>query len=199
MIFLRPNLSPSTPNASIKLANVRAYAPTTHCSAETPPCRSDWMLASATLTTVLSRKVRNSTVHRQARARGRRRGASMPSLACASVSATALAPADSGQLGAPLGVLQVGQPAEARDGYLPDTVLVYRGPHLVLQQRRPEQQEVPVHGGLGRRGDRHSRYRRGRPGRRLPERGLGLGLDKRGHLRPVLDQGEPARDRSLAV
>src|ERR1700741_1072186 len=132
MIFLRPNLSPSIPKASIKLANVRAYAPTTHCSAETPPCRAAWMLASAPRT-ALSRKVRNSTVHRQARARGRRRGASMPSLACASVSATALAPADSGQLRAPLGVLQVGKPAEARDGYLPDAVLVDRGADLVLQ------------------------------------------------------------------
>src|SRR5690349_11035926 len=148
MIFLRPNLSPSIPKASIKLANVRAYAPTTHCSAETPPCRSDGMLASATLTTVLSRKVRNSTVHRQARARGRRRGVSMPALACASVSATPLAPADSGQLGAPLGVLQVGKPAEARDGYLPDAVQVDGGADLVLQQRRAEQQDLVVHRGL---------------------------------------------------
>src|SRR6266481_2407069 len=141
MIFLRPNLSPIIPKASMKLANVRAYAPTTHCSAETPPCRSDWMLASATLTTVLSRKVRNSTVHRQARARGRRRGVSMPVAACASVSATSLAPADSGQFGAPLGILQIGQPTEACDGYLPDAVQVDRGAHLVLQQRRAEQQD----------------------------------------------------------
>src|ERR1700755_3184841 len=124
MIFLRPNLSPSIPKASIKLANVRAYAPTTHCSAETPPCRSDWMLASATLTTVLSRKVRNSTVHREARARGRRREVRIPTSACASASVIALAPAGSGQLGASLGVLQVGQAAEARDGYLPGAVLV---------------------------------------------------------------------------
>src|SRR5579859_6589472 len=97
------------------------------------------MLASATLTTVLSRKVKNSSVHREARARGRRRGASMPILACASVPATPLAPADSGQLGAPLGVLQVGQPAEARDGDLPDAVQVDRCAHLVLQQRRAEE------------------------------------------------------------
>src|SRR5262249_60955349 len=109
------------------------------------------MLASATLTTVLSRKVRNSTVHRQARASGRRRGASMPGLACASVSATVLAPADSGQLGAPLGVLQVGQPAEARDGYLPGAVQVDRGAYLVLQQRRAEQQDLVGHRGLRRR------------------------------------------------
>src|SRR5579859_2083368 len=145
MIFLRPNLSPIIPQASMKLANVRAYAPTTHCSAETPPCRSDWMLASATLTTVLSRKVRNSTVHREARARGRRRGASMPARECASVSATPLAPADSWQLGAPLGILQVGQPAEARDGHLPDAIQVDRGAYLVLQQRRAEQQDLVMH------------------------------------------------------
>src|SRR5260370_24545481 len=131
MIFLRPNLSPTIPPASMRLATVRAYAPTTHCSAETPPCRSDWMLASATLTTVLSRKVRNKIVHRQARARGRRRGASMPTAGCASVSATALAPADGGQLGAPLGVLQVGQPAEAPDRHLPDAAQVDRRAHLV--------------------------------------------------------------------
>src|SRR5437588_4099742 len=124
MIFLRPNLSPSIPQASMKLANVRAYAPTTHCSAETPPCRSDWMLASATLTTVLSRKVRNSSVHRQARARGRRREVSLPAAPCATAPATPLAPASGGQLGTPLGVLQVGQPAEACDGYLPRAVQV---------------------------------------------------------------------------
>src|SRR2546430_17561119 len=127
MICLRPNLSPSIPQASIKLANVRAYAPTTHCSAETPPCRSDWMLASATLTTVLSRKVRNSTVHRQARARGRRRGVSMPAAVRASVPGTSLAPPDSGQLWASLGVLQIGQSAQACDGCLPPAVLLERG------------------------------------------------------------------------
>src|SRR5258708_21792864 len=155
MIFLRPNLSPIIPKASMKLANVRAYAPTTDCSAEPPPCRSDWMLARATLTTVLSRKVRNSTVHRQARARGRRRELSLPLAPYASPSTTPLAPASGGQLGAPLGVLQVGQPAEARDGYLPRAVQVDRGTHLVLQQRRAEQQEVPVHGGLRRWRNRH--------------------------------------------
>src|SRR5215469_11144506 len=146
MTFLRPNLSPSIPKVSMKLANVRAYAPTTHCSAETPPCRSDWILASATLTTVLSRKVRNSTVHSEARARGRRREVSVATLACASASVIPLAPAGGGQLGAPLGVLQVGQPAEACDGYLPDAVLVNRGADLVLQLRRAEQQDLVMHG-----------------------------------------------------
>src|SRR5215468_9315621 len=100
------------------------------------------MLASATLTTVLSRKVRNSTVHREARAKGRRREVSMPTLACASASVISLAPAGRGQLGAPLGVLQVGEPAEAGDGDLPDAVQVDRCADLVLQQRRAEQQDV---------------------------------------------------------
>src|SRR5580693_6859414 len=106
------------------------------------------MLASATLTTVLSRKVRNSTVHRQARARGRRREMSVPTLACARASVIPLAPAGSRQLRAPLRVLQVGQPAEACDGYLPDAAQVDRGAHLVLQQRRAQQQDLVVHRGL---------------------------------------------------
>src|SRR5260221_1336241 len=108
------------------------------------------MPASATLTTVLSRKVRNSSVHRVARARGRRREVSTPTAASASASATPLAPADSGQLGARLGVLQVGQPAEACDAYLPDAVQVDREAHLLLQQRRAEQQDLVVHPGLRR-------------------------------------------------
>src|SRR5436190_17262070 len=108
------------------------------------------MLASATLTTVLSRKVRNKIVHREASARGRRREVSPPAAAGASASVTSLVPAGSGQLGAPLGVLQVGQPAEARDGYLPDAVQVDRGAHLVLQQRRAEQQDLVMHRGLRR-------------------------------------------------
>src|SRR5579862_4141349 len=106
------------------------------------------MLASATLTTVLSRKVRNSSVHRVVRARARRRESSVPTAASASVSATPLAPADSGQLGAPLGVLQIGQPTEARDGHLPDAVQVDRCAYLVLQQRGAEQQDLVVHRGL---------------------------------------------------
>src|SRR5215469_11393477 len=118
MIFLRPNLSPIIPKASMKLANVRAYAPTTHCSAETPPCRSDWMLASATLTTVLSRNVRNSSVHREARARERRREPTMPAAAGASELAMLLAPADSWRLGASIRGRQLYKPAETRDGYL---------------------------------------------------------------------------------
>src|SRR5258708_5879613 len=135
MIFLRPNLSPIIPKASMKLANVRAYAPTTHCSAETPPCRSDWMLARATLTTVLSRKGRNSTVHSQARARRRRRELSLRPAPAGSPPTTPLAPASGGQRGASLGGLQVRKTAEGPAGYLDGTGKVDRGAHLVLQQR----------------------------------------------------------------
>ena len=63
MTFLRPSSSPIIPQASMMLAKVRAYAPTTHCRSAMPACRLVWMSPSATLTTVLSRKVRNSSVH----------------------------------------------------------------------------------------------------------------------------------------
>jgi hypothetical protein len=63
MTFLRPSSSPIMPQASMMLANVSAYAPTTHCSWVTPACKLDWMAPSATLTTVLSRNVRNRSVH----------------------------------------------------------------------------------------------------------------------------------------
>ena len=65
---LRPNSSPTMPNASMAPANVSAYALTTHCRALTPACRSACTLPSATLTIVLSRKVRNSTRVSTARA-----------------------------------------------------------------------------------------------------------------------------------
>ena len=61
MTRLRPNSSPTMPKASMAPANVSAYALTTHCSALTPACSSACTLPSATLTIVLSRKVRNST------------------------------------------------------------------------------------------------------------------------------------------
>ena len=48
-----------------------AYALTTHCSAVTPACSVDWTLPSATLTTVLSRNVRNSTTMSTASATAR--------------------------------------------------------------------------------------------------------------------------------
>ena len=65
---LRPNSSATMPNASMAPAKVSAYALTTHCSAVTPACRSVCTLPRATLTTVLSRNVRNSTVHSTPRA-----------------------------------------------------------------------------------------------------------------------------------
>ena len=70
MTFLRPNSSPTMPKASIALANVSAYAPTIHCRASTPACRSACTLPSPTLTIVLSRKVRKSSVHKMASATG---------------------------------------------------------------------------------------------------------------------------------
>jgi hypothetical protein len=75
MTFLRPNSSATMPKASMAPANVSAYALTTHCNAETPVCNSAWTLPRATLTTVLSRKVRNRIVHSTASASGRLRPA----------------------------------------------------------------------------------------------------------------------------
>src|SRR3984957_3527578 len=75
MTFLRPNSSATMPKASMTPANVSAYALTTHCSDETPVCRSAWTLPRATLTTVLSRKGRNRIVHSTASASGRPRRA----------------------------------------------------------------------------------------------------------------------------
>ncbi len=59
---LRPNSSPTMPKASMAPAKVSASALTTHCRKVTPACRSPCTLPSATLTIVLSRKVRNSTI-----------------------------------------------------------------------------------------------------------------------------------------
>src|SRR5215469_4214193 len=113
------------------------------------------MLASATLTTVLSRNVRNSSVHREARARGRRREPTMPGAAGASASAMRLAPADSWRLGASIRGRQLDQPAETRDAYLPDAVKIDRRADLILQERRAEEQDLVVHRGLRRRRKHH--------------------------------------------
>ncbi len=69
MTFLRPSSSPIMPQAIMMLAKVRAYAPTTHCRSVTLAFRLVCTFPSATLTTVLSRKVRNSSVHNVASAR----------------------------------------------------------------------------------------------------------------------------------
>ena len=63
MTFLRPSSSPIIPQASMMLAKVSAYAPTTHCRSDTPARRLACTSPSATLTTVLSRNVKNSSVH----------------------------------------------------------------------------------------------------------------------------------------
>jgi len=87
MTFLRPNSSPTIPKASIALANVSAYAPTIHCRASTPACRSACTLPSPTLTIVLSRNVRKSSVHRTASATGRPlpRGTAIPMWRCLTI------------------------------------------------------------------------------------------------------------------
>jgi len=78
MTFLRPSSSPIIPQASIKLANVSAYAPTTHCRSPTLAFSATCTSPSATLTTVLSRKVRKSSVHSVARASDRPPRAPIP-------------------------------------------------------------------------------------------------------------------------
>src|SRR6266568_631457 len=78
MTFLRPNWSPIVPKISMVLAKVSAYAPTTHCSDETPAFSCVWIPASATLTIVMSRKVRNKTRHSVASAAERRFSLTMP-------------------------------------------------------------------------------------------------------------------------
>src|SRR5215469_8294356 len=113
------------------------------------------MLASATLTTVLSRNVRNNSVHREARARGRRREPTVPTAAGASASAMRLAPADSWRLGACIRGRQLYQPAETGDAYLPDAVKIDRCAHLIFQERGAEEQDPVVHRGLRGRGNRH--------------------------------------------
>ena len=80
MMRLRPKMSPSIPATSMKLANVSAYPLTTHCREVTPVCRSLWTLARPTLTTVLSRNVRNRTPHKVASARAWAADPSPPSL-----------------------------------------------------------------------------------------------------------------------
>ena len=80
MTRLRPKMSPSIPATNMKLANVSAYPLTTHCNEVTPACRSLWTLASPTLTTVLSRNVRNRTPHNVASARAWAAEPSPPSL-----------------------------------------------------------------------------------------------------------------------
>ena len=62
MTFFRPSSSPIIPQASMMLAKVSAYAPTTHCRSVTFAFRVVCTSPRATLTTVLSRNVRKSSV-----------------------------------------------------------------------------------------------------------------------------------------
>src|ERR1700749_4141668 len=99
------------------------------------------MSPSATATTVLSRKVRKSSVHRVARARAwPPRGTDPPrawSPETVSCLATGILLAAHGRRGA--AVLDLEQLAEAHVPDLPHAVLVDRGAGLVGQRRRPAQ------------------------------------------------------------
>jgi hypothetical protein len=68
---LRPNRSDNDPASNIKLAKVSAYPLTTHCNCVTPAWSVDCTLASATLTTVISKNVRNKTAQTATSARRR--------------------------------------------------------------------------------------------------------------------------------
>src|SRR5580692_10705729 len=194
---LRPNSSPTMPNASMAPANVSAYALTTHCSSLTPACSSVCTLPSATLTIVLSRKVRNSTAASTARASDRlpRRTPVARPAGVSTDRTTWLAGrlADSGRLPA---VLQSQQAAEAGQPDFPGSALVDGHAGLVGQRRRTADQDRVLDCGLLGRGHRDlADLRRCRGG----QAGPGLRLDDGCEHRPVLQQGDPLRDRGLRV
>src|SRR6202453_3592432 len=158
MTFSRPSSSPIIPQASMMLAKVSAYAPTTHCRSETLAFRLVCRSPRATLTTVLSRNVRNSSVHSVASAsdcpdRGAARPPSRsPETASAwlanrtalfltghrpSVTASA-----AHRWRRAAGVLQLDQRAEAGVAHLPDPVLENGRAGLVGQRGRPAQRDV---------------------------------------------------------
>jgi hypothetical protein len=66
--FLRPSRSPMVPKLNIRLAKVRAYPFTTHCSWLTEACRALCTFDNTTVTMVLSRNVRKRTNSSVARA-----------------------------------------------------------------------------------------------------------------------------------
>src|SRR5689334_24526893 len=106
------------------------------------------MSPSATATTVLSRKVRKSSVHRVARASAwPPRGTDPPRKrspeALAACLATGILLAAHGRRCA--AVLELEQLTEAHIPDLPHAVLVDRGAGLVGQRRRPVQRDVVLH------------------------------------------------------
>src|SRR5258708_14513450 len=147
------------------------------------------MLASATLTTVLSRKVRKSRVHSTASATGRRRQAAPCGAAgMATASATGLAPARGGDEVALAGIGEVREGAERARGNLAAPADVDGGPLEALSERLAAEQDGVRHGRMVRRlqGDRAD-------GRRClehkrAERRLGLRGHEGGELLAVLKQ-----------
>ena len=69
---LRPNLSPSAPAVSSRLANTMMYASTIHCSSEPLAPRSRTIVGSATLRIELSIVMTTSDMQRTARVYQRR-------------------------------------------------------------------------------------------------------------------------------
>src|SRR5580700_6287122 len=196
MTRLRPNSSPTMPKASIAPANVSAYAPTTHCSDETPACRSPWMLPRATLTMVLSRKVKNRTTHSTARAMGRppcRTDAASPSEISTGLTTLASRRA---RCRHGLQTLQTEQPAEAAHADLPCPVLVDGRPDLVRQRGRAADENVVLNGRVTRRNvaDRDD-LRRGQRRQAL----MGLRRNDGLELRAVLKQADPLGDWRLGI
>src|SRR6516162_8781761 len=157
------------------------------------------MSPSATATTVLSRKVRKSSVHRVARASAwpplgttPPRGRSPETVSACLATRTLLAA--HGRRGA--AVLDLEQLAEADVPDLPHAVLVDRRAGLVAHRRLPVQRDVVMHRGLGG-GVHHHRVDLGP--RRSGYAGAGLGVDDRRELLPVLQQRDLLRGRGLAV
>ena len=59
----RPNMSPSVPPVSNRLASARTKASTIHCNSVMLALRSRWIVGSARFTTVLSSITMNSAKH----------------------------------------------------------------------------------------------------------------------------------------
>src|SRR5579875_1197230 len=169
MTSFLPTSSPIIPHASMRLAKVSAYAPTTHCSSAGLAPRLVYTLPRATLTMVLSRNVRNSSVHRMASASGVPAPDSVPSPRPPETASRLLAslalpgrfnprsflgPATRGRQR--LAGRQLEQAAEAGVADLPRPALQHRLAGLVGQQRRRARRDVVLDRGRGGGGHRHA-------------------------------------------
>src|SRR5215471_14529581 len=133
------------------------------------------MLASATATIVLSRKVRNSTVHSAASATGRPRQPTSDMLeGTASASAIGLSPARRRDHMALLSVSHAKQTAERCHGNLPMSADVHGGTLKILLQWPAAEQDREDHVSLPRRMERHPADRRRRLKDQAADSGLGL-------------------------